>query len=292
MANCTPLRYPGGKARLRPYLAQLIISNDLLGGHYVEPFCGGAGLALELLYSSIVSDIHLNDLDRAVYAFWESAVNRTDELCTLIESTPCNMETWFLQRDVWKNKESANLLELGFATFFLNRTNRSGILGAGVIGGKDQAGIWKIDARYNLSDLLLRIRALSKHRSRIHVSNTESQKFLLQLPSYLPDRSFIYLDPPYVEKGPGLYLNHYTDADHRSLAKLVKEKLIYRWMVSYDDHSLIRECYGTDAKIEMNFPYSAYGNARRGSELVYFSEGLKPPVMDKVRRRFHQPWEV
>lgn len=289
--NRTPLRYPGGKARLRPYLERLISQNRLYDAHYVEPFCGGAGLALQLLMDYVVSAIHINDLDPAVYAFWESAVNNTDALCDLIEQTPCNMDTWHAQRQVWKSPEGSSILALGFATFFLNRTNRSGILDAGVIGGQRQTGQWKIDARYNTQELIGRIREIGKFRSRIFLYNQEALSFLGGLAPTLPERSLVYLDPPYVEKGPGLYLNHYNELDHRCLATWVRNELARPWMVSYDDHPLVRECYDGCVDAAMNLPYSAYGNARRGTELIYFSDGLQIPDMSDRKSRYHQPWE-
>ncbi|PIG28804.1 site-specific DNA-adenine methylase [Janthinobacterium sp. 35] len=291
MANSTPLRYPGGKARLRPYVEQLLLSNDIADAHYVEPFCGGAGLALELLFRSIVNTIHLNDFDRAIYAFWKTAVYDTENLCRLIRDTECSMKTWYAMREIWRNKNNEDILNLGFATFFLNRTNRSGILAAGVIGGKEQDGKWKIDARYNREDLIKRIELLGMNREKIKIYNLDAKDFLLYMKPLLPNNSLIYLDPPYVEKGPGLYLNHYSENDHRDLANLVKNKLNFSWMVSYDDHPLVRECYGESAEVEMNFPYSAYGNARRGNELVYFSKNLKSPEMMQKNRRYQQPWD-
>jgi len=291
MANATPLRYPGGKARLRPYLERLIRQNNLYDAHYVEPFCGGAGIAIELLLGYVVSAIHINDFDRAVYAFWHQAIRHTDELCARIEQTPCTMETWHEQKSIYVKRETANLAELGFATFFLNRTNRSGILEAGVIGGKGQAGTWKINARYNVSDLIRRIQAIGSLRSRIHVYNQDARIFLEEVQPILPPKSLVYLDPPYVEKGPGLYLNHFKEGDHRSLAMWVRTKLQRPWLVSYDDHPLIRECYGNRTELEMNLPYSAYGNARRGKELVYFSPDITPPDMAGHKARTIQPWQ-
>lgn len=289
--NRTPLRYPGGKARLRPYLERLISENRLYDAHYVEPFCGGAGLALELLMDYVVSAIHINDFDRAVYAFWHSVVHDTKKLCDRIEDTPCNMETWHAQRKIWKDRDNSSLLDLGFATFFLNRTNRSGILEAGVIGGKLQTGTWKIDARYNKNDLIGRIEAIGEFRSRINIYNNEALDFLGGISPSLPDKSLIYLDPPYVEKGPGLYLNHYGENDHRKLAEWVRGNINHPWMVSYDDHPLIRECYTGLADAAMNLPYSAYGNSRRGTELIYFSDGIIIPDMSYRKSRYHQPWE-
>ncbi|MCK9201211.1 MAG: DNA adenine methylase [Gallionella sp.] len=292
MPNCTPLRYPGGKARLLPYLQKLIAQNKLHDAHYVEPFCGGAGLALELLFGYSVSTIHINDLDRAVYAFWNSAVFHTDALCEKISDTPCDIDTWHLQRDIWTNKSHEDLLDLGFATFFLNRTNRSGILAAGVIGGKGQSGNWKIDARYNRDALTRRIEAIGRFRSRISVHNLEAVEFLERLQPSLPLNSLVYLDPPYVDKGPGLYLNSYQEQDHRRLANWVTENLKRPWIVSYDNHALIRECYDGHCAARINLTYSAYGNARYGEEVMYFSPGLTPPDMSGNKYKTRKPWET
>ena len=149
MYAVSPLRYPGAKWRLENFVSAILKDNNLEGGHYAEPFAGGASLALSLLLNGTVSEVHLNDLDRSVFAFWKSITEYSDDLIKRIISTPVTMDVWFTQREIQKNKKNADILDLGFSTFFLNRTNRSGILTAGVIGGKNQIGPWKIDARYN-----------------------------------------------------------------------------------------------------------------------------------------------
>lgn len=290
MQNYTPLRYPGGKARLRPYIEALIVQNGLQDAHYVEPYCGGAGLALELLQRYVVDTVHINDLDRAIYSFWSAAVHNTDALCAKIEATPCSIDTWHVQHEIWKSRATADPLDLAFATFFLNRTNRSGILAAGPIGGKQQLGEWKIDARYRRDDLVKRLQAIGRFRSRIKVYNAEALVFLSQLQPHLPSQSLVYLDPPYVEKGPGLYLSHYDEEDHRAVANWVSSTLSRPWIVSYDAHPLIAECYAGHECVELNFAYSAYGNARRGAEVMYFSPSITPPVMAAVRTRYRKPW--
>lgn len=290
MPNYTPLRYPGGKARLKPYIEALIDQNGLQDAHYVEPYCGGAGLALDLLQSYVVDTIHINDLDRAIYSFWFAAVHETDALCAKIDSTPCNMDTWHEQHAIWKSRDTADPQELAFATFFLNRTNRSGILAAGPIGGKKQAGEWKIDARYQREDLVKRLEAIGRFRTRIKVYNAEALLFLSQLQPQLPAKSLVYLDPPYVEKGPGLYLSHYDEDDHRAVATWVTSSLSRPWIVSYDAHPLIAECYAGHERADLNFAYSAYGNARRGAEVMYFGQGVKSPVMAVARTRYRKPW--
>jgi len=276
ITNYTPLRYPGGKSQLLPYFQKLIANNKLKSGHYIEPFCGGAGLALGLLLTDSVSAIHLNDYDRAIYAFWYSCIRKPDALCSLIETVPCTMDTWYLQRETWLNRNKAPLLNLGFATFFLNRVNRSGILKAGVIGGKQQAGTYKLDARYNKDGLIKRIQTIGKLKSRIGIYNLDALDFMSGIQSQVPKNSLVYLDPPYVEKGPGLYTDAYKEADHRRLATWVQKKLKLPWIMSYDSHPLIKECYKASAGAghEIDLAYSAHASLRKGKELMYFSKSL------------------
>ncbi|MGN5662058.1 DNA adenine methylase [Xanthomonas citri] len=292
MPNVTPLRYPGGKAKLYRYFQRLIAQNNLYDCTYVEPFCGGAGLAIELLRAGIVSAIHLNDLDRAVFAFWREAVDYTDRLCARIEDTPCSMETWQDCKEIYRSSDVSSLEDLGFATFFLNRTNRSGILKGGGIGGKAQSGKWLLDARMNKDDLIERIRKIGKLNSRISVTNLDARDLVSSYGSNSPDNVLMYLDPPYVDKGPGLYLNAYEERDHRRLAALVAE-LSCHWVVSYDTHDLIREIYRPFQSTDLALHYSAQEHSRVGSELVFFSDNLPPPPdMDGVTSRYRRPWAV
>lgn len=289
MANMTPLRYPGGKARLFKYFHRLIQQNDLYDCHYVEPFCGGAALAIELLRSQIVGSVHLNDLDRALYAFWHVAAFDTDRLCARISDTPISMDTWYASRDVYRQRNEADLFELAFATFFLNRTNRSGILSAGVIGGLKQEGDWKIDARFNRDDLIERLNYIGRYRHRITVTQLDTRALLQKCAPGFGSNTLIYMDPPYVDKGPRLYLNAYNETDHRELAQEVAE-LTGNWVVSYDDHPLVRELYDGFQEADMRLHYSAREHTRIGREKVYFSPTLTPPDMEGVKSRSRIPW--
>jgi DNA adenine methylase len=123
----SPLRYPGGKAKLFPYFSQLIKKNGLFGADYCEPYAGAAGLAIRLLTGGFVDSIRINDIDQSVYAFWMAALGMTDEFCRKIDRTPITIAEWRKQKDIWKRNDLANTLDLGFATYFLNRTNRSGL---------------------------------------------------------------------------------------------------------------------------------------------------------------------
>jgi DNA adenine methylase len=170
----TPLRYPGGKGKLAGFVKALLRANSLLDGDYVEPYAGGAAIALELLLHEYVTRIHINDVSRPIHAFWSSVLNHTDDLARLIVDTRLTVEQWDRQKKVLANPGHHDVLALGFATFFLNRTNRSGILNGGIIGGRDQTGPWKIDARFNPSELVTRITAIARMRSRIHLTRKDA----------------------------------------------------------------------------------------------------------------------
>lgn len=274
MYAVSPLRYPGAKWRLDRFLTALLADNGLRDGHYAEPYAGGASLALSLLYSDQVSDIHLNDLDRSIYAFWKAATECGDELIDRIQATKIDMDTWYEQKAVQQNKRHASIIDLGFSTFFMNRTNRSGILTAGVIGGKQQTGIWKIDARFTKSNLIDRIKKIGQYKSRIHVTKFDAITFLARRGQELPKKSLFYLDPPYFVKGQELYMNAYEPNDHAEVATQVLNELDRPWIVSYDDVPEIRKLYRNSHRKSYVLRYSA-STERKGSEVVFISPGLK-----------------
>lgn len=273
MSFHTPLRYPGGKGRLSQFMGELIEANSLTGGHYVEPYAGGAGIAITLLYLEYVSRIHLNDLNRSIYSFWRCVLDDTEALCKRITDTRPTMDEWYKQRAV-QSDPNASLLDLGFSTFFLNRTNRSGIVLGGVIGGKKQTGQWKIDARYNTSDLVRRIERIASYRSRISLYNLDAAEMIRDVLPTLPRHSLVYLDPPYYVKGKGLYENHYTHADHAKIAELVSS-IQQKWIVTYDNVEPIRALYSAYRQVIFGLRYSA-GSRYEGKEVMVYCDGLKP----------------
>ncbi|WP_435744932.1 DNA adenine methylase [Nocardioides sp. SYSU DS0663] len=274
--HSSPLRYPGGKGKLANYVKLLLLENDLVGCDYVEPYAGGASVALSLLFEDYADTVHINDLNPGVHAFWSSVLNSTADLCALIVGTEVTMDEWFRQREVAENPR-ATPLELGYATFFLNRTNRSGIISGGVIGGKDQSGDWKLDARFNKSDLVSRIQKIGRHRSRIEVTQQDAADFLLSWakPDSAGTKAFLYLDPPYYVKGKGLYDNFYGPDDHARIAAAIGQ-VEHPWIVSYDAAPEIVSLYDGFEQIRYSLSYSA--NRRgRGSEVMFFSPGLRVP---------------
>ena len=277
----SPLRYPGGKLKVVDYLKRLFEVNDLMDGTYIEPYAGGASVALTLLFSEYASRIKINDIDRSIYAFWYSVLNETDNLCRMITDTPVTMVQWYAQREVQAHKEEAELLELGFSTFFLNRTNRSGILSGGVIGGKEQTGNFKIDARYNKADLIGRIESIADYADRIDLTSMDAVELIKSIKKPT-EKTFCYLDPPYYVKGRDLYLNYYNDDDHKAIAKAIK-KYKGKWIISYDAVDFIRELYKEYRQKEYYLSYSA-GNPAKGREIVVYSDGLVIPDVEIVKK--------
>lgn len=272
----TPLRYPGGKGKLFNFMVKIIELNNLNDIHYAEPYAGGAGLALRLLTQGAASKIYLNDLNKAVYSFWESVLHRPDEFCSLIADTDVTIDEWHKQKHIMSNMQCYDALTLGFSTFFLNRTNRSGILKGGVIGGKNQDGKWKLDARFNKDALIKRIEKITKYKDLIAVFNLDANDFITNVVLDLPQSSLTYFDPPYYVKGKGLYENHYNHDDHQMISERIQNEIKTPWIVSYDNVEPINRMYSSAATLSYGIRYSAQ-ERYKGDEAMYFSKGLKFP---------------
>lgn len=264
----SPLRYPGGKNCIFSFVSNLFYENQLIGANYAEPYAGGSGLALRLLFEGYVEHIYINDLDKSIYAFWSNILYRTDEFCEWIENVDVSIENWNKFKKIQTNP--INDFELAKSTFFLNRTNISGVIKGGVIGGQEQKGKYKIDARFNKSDLISRIRKIANIKNRITISNLDGVSFIGKL-NKKREEIFIYLDPPYFQKGADLYMNFYSKEDHKRLSKHV-HKMKKKWMVSYDNHDFILNLYTEKDKVVYKLSQSA--SNRVGDEILIFSEEL------------------
>lgn len=238
---------------------------------YIEPYAGGAAVALTLLLEEYAWEIVINDIDPLVYAFWWSVLNDTEVLLRKIKDTPVTMHTWREQKRVHENPKLHSNTEVGFATFFLNRTNYSGILKGGVIGGKKQDGPYKLDARFNKEDLLERINLIARYSGRIKLFNLDAWNLIVTLKPKLPPKCLLYFDPPYFNKGKLLYSNFYTPADHSRMASLIRT-LPFRWIVTYDNVPEIREIYSGETFEEFDIGYSAYIERPRGSEIMFYHD--------------------
>lgn len=276
-AFTSPLRYPGGKGSLANFMRLVVESNSLGKGHYAEPYAGGAAVAWSLLFGEYVRHVHVNDIDPAIHSFWTAVLEHTEELCRRVRDWKVSMTAWRRQRTILARPEDHSALDVGFAAFFLNRTNRSGILKGGVIGGLEQTGPWKLDARYNRADLIARIQKIARYRTRISLRRMDAASFLREVVPTLPLKTLLYLDPPYFVKGEGLYEHHYGEEDHRDIAKLVgglgRDRF---WIVSYDASPTILKLYGRFRHQQYDLAYSAQ-DRYAGSEVIFYSPGLKVP---------------
>lgn len=277
----SPLRYPGGKNRLAKFIALVCEKNQInnSSGRYIEPYAGGASVALFLLFNGYVSEISINDSDRSIYAFWYTVLYQTKKLVAKIEDTKIDIKTWQKCRNVQRNKNTASLFNLGFSTFFLNRTNISGIIDGGVIGGLKQKGKYKINCRFNKQELIRRIKAIALHKNNISIYNLDALDLIKKIEKESNDTSAIfYFDPPYYLKGESLYLNHYDCSDHEDVGRAIQQIKNSRWVVSYDAATEIKKLYKGYKKIEYPLLHTAR-TPRMGEEILFFSHNLIVPMV-------------
>lgn len=271
----SPLRYPGGKTILYKKIKNILEKNNLIECTYMEPFSGGAGLSLKLLMNNDVKRIVINDLDFAIYSFWHNVLYDTDKFCNDIENIKVDLEEWEKQKYIYNNQNNYSMYEVGLATFFLNRTNRSGIIKGGVIGGKKQEGKYKIDCRFNKKVLIEKIKRIGMYRNRIKLFNYDANDFIKRVVMRQKNENFfIYFDPPYIKKGPELYKNHFNNEEHKYLSTNIKEKLLEKnWIVTYDKNELVQKLYDNFCIVEFDLNYSA-GKNKTGNELMILSNSL------------------
>lgn len=277
----SPLRYPGGKGKLAPFMGLMINKMNIKNGTYIEPFAGGAGVALMLLMEGYVDDIVINDYDKAIYSVWRAIISEPENLVDRILDTPINIDEWKKQKEIYVEQNKKYSLDLAFATFFLNRTNRSGILKGGPIGGFEQTGNYGIDARYNAEKLVERIRAIAKYKKHIKVYNKEIVSFIESvLPNY-GQNSMTYFDPPYFNKGPELYKNFFDKEDHAKIAQLILNGVPGNWIITYDDTPEIIELYKQQCIRRYDLNYSA-ANTGKSSEVIVFNDNKFCPTNQEL----------
>lgn len=273
MRDASPLRYPGGKWRLTDYFVRFIRLNFRSVPNYAEPYAGGGSLALSLLFLNQVNQVFINDLDPAIYSFWKAITTETARFIDSVRRTVLTPTEWKRQKDIFKKRFGSECFEMGFATFYLNRTNHSGILNGGMIGGKEQKGKWKLDARFNRKDLIRRIERVASYANRIHLYRLDALDFLNF--DFGSGSKLYYLDPPYYRSGYSLYLNSYTPDDHVAVRNAVKE-MCDPWLLSYDDIKETRTLYKGFRSRRIQLLHTAR-SSKLGYEVVFFSPTVRIP---------------
>lgn len=285
--DLSPLRYPGGKAVLTEYLARIIIANGLKGCSLYEPYCGGAGASIALLDAGVVSRVLLNDKNAGIYNFWRAVFYDTDWLLKRIDGVVVDIKEWHRQRFAYFDLIERTSLSpeegrrLAFATFFLNRCNRSGILHAGPIGGRDQSGPYKIDCRFTKEALKKRIIRISRLHGRVEVKNLCGEAVLHRSDRVRGrDNRIVYLDPPYYVEGVNIYSRRFafTKEQHASLAEKLKRSRS-TWVLSYDDVDAVHELYSGASSGIVEFSYMI-NRTKVGKELILASSQLKLPILE------------
>lgn len=267
----SPLRYPGGKATLFNFFSTLLRENNLIGYDYAEPYAGGSGLALKLLMKEYVATIHINDLDVSIYSFWHSILNHNTRFCDWIENIDVTIENWKYYKQIQRTKELVDPFELAKSTFYLNRTNVSGVIKGGIIGGLSQKGKYKMDVRFNKKDLINRIRRIEKFKRRIKIYNKDGVNFVKAIDKKQAN-TILYIDPPYYLKGSELYMNFFKEKDHKRLLKQI-DKINSNWVISYDNNEFIIDLYKNYKTMSYDFKQSA--SNRMGHELLIFQDNIK-----------------
>lgn len=279
--NPSPLRYPGGKYKISKLIELLISKADVICDTYVEPFAGGAGVALELLQNGIVDRIVINDSDRAIYSIWKAMVESNAEFIDKMMGVRVDLNEWKKQREIYFSSTRYSL-EYGFSAFFLNRTNHSGILASGPIGGMKQ-GDWKLDVRFNKEELAKKIKAIGELKAQINVFGRDVFSFLRnQLPK-VGKNAFAYFDPPYYNRGKVLYQNFFTPEKHKELKNAISGSVAIPWIVSYDDVPEIREIYKEFPMRSFSLLYSLANNGK-GREVMFFKSAELKPTRDELKR--------
>jgi DNA adenine methylase len=280
MRDASPLRYPGGKWRLFGFFERTIAINFRTAPKYVEPYAGGASLALSLLFKNLVREVWINDLDPAIHAFWHSVLKHPEEFSERIKAVPLTPAEWKEQKRIYANGLALGRFALGFATFYLNRTNHSGILNGGMIGGKNQTGPWTLSARFNRDELARRVLRIGEWKSKIHLSCQDAAVFLSSVA--LDSETLLYLDPPYFRAGRALYLNAYHPDDHEEVRDIITS-IRCPWIVSYDYHPRINQLYKGYRSRRIDLLHTAR-TAKMGRETLFFSSQVKVPLTRWMRK--------
>ncbi len=276
----SPLRYPGAKARLATFVAEVLKLNKLKPKLMVEPFAGGLSVSLKLLQAGYVEKIAIGEKDPLVASFWKVAFDQTAWLMKEIRTIPITIERW----KYFRGSEFTTDRERALACIFINRTSFSGIMAtsAGPIGGQKQESDYKIDCRFNRDMLCNRLEKIGALKDKVVFIENSSWEATLKKASqsgYKKKDVFYYLDPPFYFKANKLYRHYFSDEDHQELHDTItREKS--PWLLSYDMADAIVEKYTKNGTMpnKIGFLYSAAAQTSRTEteELIITNLSLLP----------------
>lgn len=280
----SPLRYPGGKTQLASYVAHLLELNKI-SGTYIEPFAGGFGVGLDLLENNLIKKVVMNDLDPSIFAIWFFILNYPEDFIAKMMDTDVTVGEWVNQQIIYKKTHHDPFsFDNAFSSFFLNRTNISGIIKGGPIGGMEQKSKYLINCRFNKKSLVKKIRKISSLKSRICLTHADVLDFIdNELKNYSSQNTFIFFDPPYFSQGRNLYLSFVSKDEHIFLAKRVIKLNQYKWIMTYDINPLILKLYKPFVQSFMyKLNYSA-NRKRRASEYLFANNNTNVDSYKKIR---------
>lgn len=254
----SPLRYPGSKARFYNQFRDFFCQLNLSGRRIVEPYAGSASISLSLLADGLVTSALLIERDPLIFSFWKSVFLHTDDLIESIKKVPVTMDSWSeMRKSLYVTEpDDFKTVELGLAGLFLNRTNFSGVLHAGPIGGISQSSKYTVDCRFNKDEIISRIKVISKNREKVSVVYGDAIEFLKDEKKDKKEETIYYIDPPYFKEGKKLYRHYYDIAEHTALARALAESS-FDWILSYDAHHVIEHLYADFSRIDKILRYSS-----------------------------------
>ena len=189
----------------------------------------------------------------------------------MTEETLTAVGVFFSLKQQLKNDKYS--FDLGFAAFYLNRTNRSGIIKGGVIGGQEQAKDWKMDVRFKREELVTRIQRIAVRKKDIKLYNKDVNSFIKNYVPLYEENALIYFDPPYFRKGQQLYMNFFNYKDHVRIEQEIREHVNCDWIITYDYELQIEEIYHNYNLRLYDLNYSV-STKRKANELMIFKNGI------------------
>lgn len=252
----SPLRYPGGKASLSGVIARIVKDQKLEGCRVFEPYAGSAAVSIALVGAGVCTSGSISERDPLLYSFWKCVFTNPAKLLRRINKTEISLQTWHELRpllDLDEPDESQADL-LAFAALFFNRTNFSGVIHSGPIGGQTQSSDYAIDCRFNREELADRVDRLATLGEKIDVQFADALDVIKAQRN--KRGAFFYIDPPYFLQGKKLYRYNYRLSGHIALADALR-KAKFSWLLSYDNHDVIENLYEDFHNVYQEFRYSS-----------------------------------